>query len=328
MAFFSEIAQGLGAVTAPKGKSARLTVLLYHRVLAQHDPLMPLVPDAAGFDAQISALSQVFRILDLEESLGRLRAGTLPPRSLCITFDDGYRDNLEVAAPILKRYGASATFFIATGFIDGGRMVHDTIVETVRRLPMQDIDLTWIGLGTTPLSDVNSRIALIDRFVSKVKYLDFGVRQAACERLTSYVDESLPTDLMMTSDQLRQLAGSGMSIGAHTHDHPILAKITNEEALAQIVQSRETLADMMNVVPMLFAYPNGKPNLDYRARHVGLVKLAGFIGAVSVSAGTASRESDHFQVPRFVPWDSNPRNLILRILAQPWRHRETPLAAE
>lgn len=326
MSLFEPLARVLGGLTSPRGDAAKLTVLLYHRVLPRPDPLFPHEPDAAQFDAQLACLSRVFRVVSLEDGLCKLKAGALPARAICITFDDGYRDNIEVAVPILKRHGLTATFFIATGFLDGGRMMHDTVIEAVRRLPYGPRDLGWIGLGQQLIGDAPSRVALIDEFVRCVKYLPFQERADACLRLAQDVHEQLPTDLMMTSDQVRQLLAQGMEVGAHTHNHPILARLNPQEALAQIVKSRETLTDLLGATPTLFAYPNGKPNLDYGAEHVEQVRQAGFFAAVSVSMGTASRGSDHFQIPRFIPWDSDPRRLALRILAHPHRHSGTVMA--
>jgi peptidoglycan/xylan/chitin deacetylase (PgdA/CDA1 family) len=326
LSLFEPLARVLGGVTSPRGDAAKLTVLLYHRVLPRPDPLVPHEPDAAEFDAQLACLARVFRVVSLEDGLRKLREGTLPARAICITFDDGYRDNIEVAVPVLKRHGLTASFFIATGFLDGGRMMHDTVIEAVRRLPDGACDLGWIGLGQPLIGDAASRVALIDEFVRCVKYLPFQERADACLRLAQGVKEPLPTDLMMVSDHVRQLVSQGMEVGAHTHNHPILARLSPEEAAAQIVKSRDTLADLLGSTPTLFAYPNGKPNLDYGSEHVDLVKQAGFSAAVSVSMGTASRTSDHFQIPRFIPWDRDPRRLALRILAHPHRHSDTDLA--
>lgn len=287
---------------------------------------MPTVLDANMFERQVAVLTQVFRVMALEDALCRLRAGTLPSRSLCITFDDGYRDNFDVAVPILRKHGATATFFVATGFLNGGRMMHDTVVEAVRRLPAQDCDLSWIGLGHRSLRDVEARVALIDDFVRQIKYLPLDERKSAGERLAHAVRNDLPTDLMMTTEDLRELTALGMTIGAHTHDHPILSRVDADEAFTQIIKSRDVLADALGRPPTLFAYPNGKPNIDYKAAHVDLVKRAGFSAAASVSMGAATRDSDHFQVPRFVPWDPDPRHLVMRIFAHPWRHSGTPLA--
>jgi peptidoglycan/xylan/chitin deacetylase (PgdA/CDA1 family) len=126
---------------------------------------------------------------------------------------------------------------------------------------------------------------------------------------------------MMSSEDVRALKRAGMRIGAHTHEHPILSKLDAAEARAQIVKSREVLADIVGTPPSMFAYPNGKPGLDYTAEHVAMVKEAGFSSAVSVAFGTAARASDHYQIPRFCPWDRDPNRLVMRLVRHPLRHK-------
>src|SRR5690242_15121760 len=102
-----------------------LSILVYHRVVAEPDPLVPEQVCAREFDLQLTVLGRWFTVLSLREAAARLRSGTLPMRSACVTFDDGYADNATIALPILRRRGVPATFFLATGFIDGGRMWND-----------------------------------------------------------------------------------------------------------------------------------------------------------------------------------------------------------
>ena len=86
-------------------------------------------------------VKSVFNVIPLEEGVAGIKSGKLPPRALSITFDDGYANNATVAAPILKRLGLHATFFIATGFLDGGRMFNDTVIEAVRGYRGDMLDL-------------------------------------------------------------------------------------------------------------------------------------------------------------------------------------------
>ena len=92
-------------------------------------------------------VKRTFNVIPLREGVAGLKAGRLPARALSITFDDGYANNESIAAPILARLGLHATFFIATGFLDGGRMFNDTIIETVRAARGTELDLQALGLG-------------------------------------------------------------------------------------------------------------------------------------------------------------------------------------
>ena len=104
----------------PGGARARMAILIFHRVLPQPDPLLPDVPDVSRFRWQMQLLADYFRPLPLAEAAQRLAGGDLPPRSICVTFDDGYRDNLDCAAPVLEETGVPATVFVAPGFLGDG----------------------------------------------------------------------------------------------------------------------------------------------------------------------------------------------------------------
>src|SRR6185503_4669404 len=102
--------------------SSSLSILIYHRVLHAPDPLFPEEVWAEQINSQLEVVKRWFTVLPLSDAVARLRTGRLPRRAACITFDDGYADNAVEALPILRRQGMPATFFVATGFIDGGRM--------------------------------------------------------------------------------------------------------------------------------------------------------------------------------------------------------------
>lgn len=303
----------IGSRAAPSGPQARLLILLYHRVLPLADPMLSDV-DAATFDWQVALLRQRFNVLPLGEALVRLNAGTLPARGVCITFDDGYRDNFTVALPILQRYGVTATFFVATGFLDGGRMWNDSVIECIRRISGETLDLSDMGLGKHVLTDTAARRATANRLIGHLKYLSFDERTRQVERLAERVGVDLPNDLMMDSTQVRQLHAAGMEIGGHTVHHPILARLPAAEAEKEICQGRDRLCEIVDDNITLFAYPNGVPGRDYNRDHVEMVRRAGFVAAVSTARSCARRGESLFQVPRLSPWDTTSLRYSVRLL--------------
>ena len=158
-------------VLAPHGSRSRLSVLIFHRVRPRIDPLFPTEPDAAAFEAQLRWVKDWFNVLPLPAAVAGLRDGTLPARPLCITFDDGYADNAAVALPILRKLGLHATFFIATGYLNGGRMWNDTIIEAVRRAAGPRLDLSRLGLGEVAIGSDEERRAAIAALLRQFKYL-------------------------------------------------------------------------------------------------------------------------------------------------------------
>jgi len=285
--------------SSPAGEGGRLSVLIFHRVLPQPDPLFPDEVDATRFNLICGWLKAWFNVLPLDQAVARLKSGTLPERAACITFDDGYADNYHVALPILQRHGLTATFFIATGFLDGGRMWNDTIIETVR--------------GRKDMS-IAERQTSIATHINAIKYRSVADRVAETEQLAWSANAQLPTNLMMTSAEVKSMRRAGMQIGAHTVSHPILARLTDEQALKEIGDSKLFLEDLLGERIGLFAYPNGKPGEDYSPQTVEVVRSLDFDAAVSTQWGASRMGDDLLQIKRFTPWDKTRMRFGLRLL--------------
>lgn len=244
-----------------------------------------------------------FNVLPLDDAIVQLREQSLPARAAAITFDDGYADNFAVALPILLKHKLSATFFIATGFLDGGRMWNDTIVESVRSYSRATLDLNPVGLGAYSVGSDHEKCEAIAAIISKVKYRSTIERVEITERIANLANALPPNDLMMTTQQLRNMREAGMQIGAHTISHPILASIDPVEARCEMAESKTFLEKLLGERVSLFAYPNGKPGVDYMNEHVSLAQELGFDAALSTAKGSARSGADLYQLPRFTPWD-------------------------
>lgn len=297
------------------GSAARLSVLIFHRVLPVVDPLFPDEIDSSRFDLICGWLKSWFNVLPLDVAVAHLKTGTLPARAACITFDDGYADNFHIALPILQRHGLTATFFISTGFLDGGRMWNDTIIETVRTLAGATLDGVSAGLGRYRLDSITQSQQVIGEIISKVKYLEIAERIKITETLAHAAPAALPQNLMMTSAEVKSLFQAGMQIGAHTVSHPILARLSDEEAKREIQNSKVFLEELLGERVGLFAYPNGKPGEDYSPQTVDVVRQLDFDAAVSTAWGVTSTGNDLFQIRRFTPWDKSKGKFGLRLLA-------------
>ncbi|MES2758030.1 MAG: polysaccharide deacetylase family protein [Pseudomonadota bacterium] len=306
------LGKGLMRVLSPGGAKG-LSIFIYHRVLAHKDQLFPAEVDRHEFDHAVQLITSMFNVIPLIDAVRHIAAGTLPPRAACITFDDGYADNAEVAMPILQRHRISATFFVATGFLNGGRMWNDTVIELVRRALPGAIDATVLGLGSHTVDSVAQRQQAIKALIGQLKYLPMDARLEQVNRLVDIAGVALPDNLMMTSAQVNELKHGGMDIGGHTVNHPILAKLPADRARAEIADGKAQLEDITGGAIDLFAYPNGKPGADYLAEHVKIVRELGFAGAVSTAWGAAAGKPDPFQLPRFSPWDKTSLKFAVRM---------------
>lgn len=313
----------LGALTSP-----RLSILIFHRVHAQADSIFPNEPDAARFERLMRFVATTYRVMTLGEALTYLAQDNLPSRALVITFDDGYADNAETALPILQRYGLLATFFVSTGFLDGGRMWNDSVIECLRDCYLPEIDLASFGLGKQSLRSNSERRQALGLLLPIIKYLTLAEREEAISRLQRLCEvKKLPTDLMMTSEQVQKIHQAGMEVGAHTVNHPILTAISLTEAEYEIEGGRKKLQSIIDAPVDVFAYPNGKPNQDYDHHHVSLLKRLGFRGAVSTAPGIGRSGDDLFQLPRYTPWENSLPIWGVRLLSNHWNTGYTMTAS-
>lgn len=304
---------GLPFLAWPGGQ--RLSILIYHRVLRQPDPLRPDEPDVARFDWQMRLLAEYCTVLPLREAVSRLQEGRLPRRACCITFDDGYADNLTVALPILEKYRLPATVFVATGYLDGGCMFNDAVIEAIGSASVESLDLSALGLGRHELSTLEQRRRAIAILLQQLKYRHPQQRTADVKYLVETSGcADLPRGIMLTSVQVGELARRGVEIGGHTDSHAILTTLSDEQVSAEILSGKQRLEALTDKPVTVFAYPNGRPHHDYLARHAAIVRELGFVLAVSTARGVASRATDRYQLPRFTPWDRTRAKWGLRLL--------------
>jgi len=291
----------------------RLMIFTFHRVLDVKDPVLPDEPTGRDFADQLEWISQFLNVIPLPEAAEQLAAGDLTARTACVTFDDGYRNNFDVALPLLRRFGLPATFFVATGAVAEGAMWNDLIIESVRHCGSR-LDLRPFGFDEYPIASERDRPRVVDQALEAMKYLPVDERaQRARDIYRTFCGGDLPS-LMMTPEMLRSLAEQGHDIGAHTVSHPILAKVDDLRAVDEIRKSRDWLASITGRAPTSFAYPNGRPGTDFGDRHRVMVREAGFSCAVSTTWGCAVRESDRMALPRFTPWETTRGGFFTRLV--------------
>ena len=287
------LARAAGRLLSPAGGRGRLTVFCYHQVLEVFDPLRPGEPDEKKFRNDVELIDRVFSVMPFGEAAERLASGSLPKRAACITFDDGYANNHELAAPILRAAGVPATFFIAGGAVDIGVMWNDLVIEAVAH------------------SGSSEQVRALPETLSHLKYRPLAERWDAAERIyRETVGTELPR-LMMTRDMVAGLARQGFEIGGHTINHPILKELTDEEARREIEQCADWVEDVTGTRATSFAYPNGVPGLDYEHRHESMVRDSGFAAAASTQWAVAGPGTDAFSIPRIGPWWRQGRALTL-----------------
>jgi peptidoglycan/xylan/chitin deacetylase (PgdA/CDA1 family) len=257
-----------------------LTVLCYHRVLPQEqrdkyfDSELVVTPEV--FDAHCETLAKHFDVITLESGLADWRAGVLSDRPrAAITFDDGYRDNENYAAPILARHGLNATFYIVAGLVGtDGQSWYDRAGRAL------------VALGRNAASEVGAAKALTP--FDRQQWLSSLEAEAGPANLQ--VD-----DLIMDRAALRRLVAAGHAIGSHTVTHPLLDQLEPSKQRDEVIRSKHMLEEASGSKVVGFSYPNGNLN--------DLVKAAVSEGAygyaVSAFPGVNQRDADPLALKRW-----------------------------
>ena len=245
----------------------------------------------------------------------------LPARSVCITFDDGYRDSLDVAAPLLEEYSLPATFFLIPAFVS--RESHAWWER-----------LSWCVLGASasvlhwqgrviPLGERDSRVALVDDIAAALKTMSRSERERAVEDLVEQLvpaGEPYRDDLFLDWDQCRALVRRGFEVGSHSYRHAILARETATEQEDDVTRSKKLLERELDVPIEGLAYPNGEHG-DFTTDTFDALRSAGYSHAVTTIPGLNRPTTPPFELRRVViSPNTGPRGL-LEGFARTWKPR-------
>ncbi len=285
------------------------TILAYHRIgrpAAGQDGLDSRVLSAspAGFEWQMNYIRRHFDVLSLDNLVDRIHAAQpIPSHAALVTFDDGYRDNYDLAYPILRHYGLPAAIFLTTSFVNGTqRLWWDELAAAigtsqVRRAHVQ-------GLGEIRLGTPHDRRRAMEQLRRHLKALPDDERRRQMSSLLSTLGAGLrprvPERPHLTWNEVRQMSQNGITFGAHTHSHPILTRLPPEQAEREIADSKKIVEDELGQPARFFAYPNGQRG-DFDARTRAMLIGHGFEAALTMIPGSnspASNKPDLFALRR------------------------------
>jgi len=294
---------GVGRVFEIVARPAGAIVLMYHSIAPDDvaefiDPPNRLAPEM--FERQMAFLNEHRHVVPLSQMLDQVASGVSPAAgTVCITFDDGYLDNLITAAPILEKYKLSATLFLPTGYISRGEtqwadVLHSLLQRrTADRLRVPSPGGQEIDLG----SDAGREAArkLLHRRLLEATY---GERhQLLAEIGQQLLPQGLAPHLTMNWDDVRELQHRYpfFEIGGHTREHIDLRKHCGEAARGEIDGCAEDIRRELGVPPRYFSFPYGRWCAETR----GIVSASGWRAAVGHSDNIRiGPGSDLFVIPR------------------------------
>ncbi|MDQ3152359.1 MAG: polysaccharide deacetylase family protein [Actinomycetota bacterium] len=279
---------------------ASLMVLGWHNV--EGTWCFPAAPGACrrGLEQQLTALRRLTTIVPLRWALHALDEGRpLPPRALSITFDDGYRDTLTLAGPLLRKLGVPATCFLVPGLLSG---------EIV---PWWE-ELAWAFTSTTVdrlehhgqilvLGSERDRRSACRTVSEQLKQRDRREREAAVEEIVTAL---APTGdrhsraQFLDWDGARQLQ-EYMDIGSHSRYHAILSRETAAAQQQDLADSRRQLADRLGAPIDVLAYPNGTTD-DFGTETLAAAEQAGYTHAVTTERGLNTHATPRYEIRRCV----------------------------
>jgi peptidoglycan/xylan/chitin deacetylase (PgdA/CDA1 family) len=279
----------------------RLLVLGWHN--AEPTPFFPSGPGvcARGLTRQLRAVRRMGNVVPLEDALAALAEGRpLPPRAVALTFDDGYRDNLETALPVLGRLGLPATFYLVPGLLDRSvRAWWEVLAWAFSRATVLIVE--WRGRRLTAGPGEASRRAMLE-VSEEVKRLPRGEREAEIDALIDALrpegSEAEVAELFLDWEGARGLA-AGAAIGSHTMVHAILSEEPAAEQAADLADSRRVLEEGLGVPAATLAYPNGTA-ADYDEGTLDAAAAAGYTGAVTTIDGWNDAGTPRLELRRFV----------------------------
>ena len=296
------------------------TILGYHRVGEPSDDGGPDAVRPERFRDHLRWLRARYDVMTVGEGLAALRRGGARRPMVSLTFDDGYRDNVVHALPILLAEGCRATLYPTLEAIEEGRAPwpHRLALDLRRLTGRGDARPdSWpeplaalagaAGLGPREVSE------RIDRIVSEAKRWP----SEECARITAEVERlagpAASRPEMLSAEDLRAWRDAGMEVGSHTHRHAVLSRLAPEDRRADLAASRRGLERILGTPVRHLAYPNGR-SADWDHAVAEDARAAGFESAVTTIEGINRGETDPFRLARISVGDDTTDALALRLL--------------
>lgn len=309
----------------------RAIILVYHQVAEVDRDPWALSVTPRHFSEHLEILQRHFRPLALQQLVQALEDGHIPKRSVAITFDDGYANNLHCAKPLLERYGVPATIFVTTGVLGQEREFWWDELEKLLlqsgRLP-EELQLTvdgntysWKLDETTDYGKDDayehrswraweeaprSRHKLYRSLRNVLQSVSASEQKKVLDRLQKWIGcepTCRSTHRVLDVSEVTALARGGLiDIGAHTVTHPVLSTLSLAAQRVEIQQSKAFLEDTLGFPVSSFSYPYGSRS-DYTLETAALVREAGFTSACAYYSGVVKLSTERFQLPRMQVYD-------------------------
>jgi peptidoglycan/xylan/chitin deacetylase (PgdA/CDA1 family) len=285
-----------------------VVIIMYHSVMT--DPssaqttLGGIIHSTEVFRGQMEVIARHFHAVSMDDVLSFLKGDKpLPPRSVVVTFDDGYADNYQAANDILSPAGIPGVFYVAVDCVDKQRLPWPSLLRhaflTSKKERWTEADgLVW------PLSSTQQRIQALDRASEYCGKLSGIPQDQFVESLQQQLGTESPRPsqrLMMTWDEVRGLGRNGHTVGSHTMTHPNMAYIPENDARTELVESKRRLEQELGSPVVHFSYPCPALQPHWVERTVSASRQIGYQTAVTTNGGIVRRQDDPLSLRRIRP---------------------------
>jgi peptidoglycan/xylan/chitin deacetylase (PgdA/CDA1 family) len=271
-------------------KRDRVGILMYHRFSKTNEPFKL---SQKVFESQVKFLKNNYNLISLKQYSDFLNgvSDSIPKNSMILTFDDGYKDNYEAAYPVLKKYSAPATIFLATDFVDKNAWLWANKLEHIlKNSKISKFDISLRG---------NNFHFKLDTFEdwhqTQLKIYHFNrinpekQKNEFLDNLAKLLKVKVPQETTsyfasLSWDQIREMNKNGIDFGSHTQSHCILSRIDKSDINNEVVKSKEIIESKIDKPVVSFCYPNGQLE-DINNDIVSLLKKSGYGCAVTTVAG-------------------------------------------
>jgi peptidoglycan/xylan/chitin deacetylase (PgdA/CDA1 family) len=310
-----------------------VVVLRYHSI--QHQPEQyantigcDSIHATSIFERQMELIATQFHPVSMDDVLLFLKGEKSPPRgAVAVTFDDGYKDNFRIAAPILSRFGILGTFYLLVDSVDQSKAPWYCLL---RHAFFTSQKPQWRDPATGvihELKDANAREAALLNACDACAKASAPVRQELTENtLHSLAPEPFPneSDLMMNWDDARALVKSGHIVGSHTVTHPNVAHVSADDARSELADSKLKLERELGQPVKHFAYPHPALNPCFNDTTLKITEELGYATAATTTGSAVRADACRLAIPRtYIPREESEflwhiqRTLLFRRRAVP-----------
>ena len=238
--------------------------IVYYHIISNNNPEYYFPNKALGvedFRRQIKFFKKNFQVIKLDEALNLAFEGKSLKNKLVITFDDGFKENYSVIAPILDEEKISATFFMISSCLDNKDLMWRNKVLLFEKYKTEDIRNVLYGLSEDfNLPKVKENQSILEWSFSawpmniKEDIVNRLWKLAMPMKISEYLEKHTP---YCTSKEVKELHDSGFGIGSHSHTHPIFSKLTYEDFSDEILTCASRLSSIIGDDVFTFSYPFG-----------------------------------------------------------------------